>query len=208
MEEETSYLLHILFLLSFLSKGLGRHCIFRLKPTAKPSQSLRLENAQPCCKEEGLSQTHSSASLGTCPELERKGYQTWVPCLWFSREWHHRLESPAKYNDTICNINLTLAPSQAADKGRMNRAERREGTQGEGMVGVGCGVQARDEMFSEPALCWALNTLYLLSFTFQTSVPHPYPNVLFLKITWQYDFHVLMFNFISQHPSFFFNIEI
>lgn len=160
MEEETSYLLHILFLLSFLSKGLGRHCIFRLKPTAKPSQSLRLENAQPCCKEEGLSQTHSSASLGTCPELERKGYQTWVPCLWFSREWHHRLESPAKYNDTICNINLTLAPSQAADKGRMNRAERREGTQGEGMVGVG--VECRQEMKCLVSLlCVGHLTLYI-----------------------------------------------
>lgn len=57
MEEETSYLLHIL--LSVLSKGIDRHCIFSLKPTATLNQSLRLENAQSCCKEEGLSQTHN-----------------------------------------------------------------------------------------------------------------------------------------------------
>lgn len=66
------------------------------------------------------------------------------------------------------------------------------------MAGVGWGVWARNEMLSELALCWALNT-----FTFQTGAPRSHPTAPFLEMSQQGDFHAQKFNFISQHPSLF-----
>ena len=85
-----------------------------------------------------------------------------------NRECHRGLESPSTYNDTISNVSMTLAPSPVADKGRISRIKK-EAPKGKGWWGM----WARTVRFSEPALCWALNTLYLLSFTFQTGALTP-----------------------------------
>lgn len=59
---------------------------------------------------------------------------------------------------------------------------RKKGTPKEGIVAVRCEVWARNKVFNEPALCWALNTLHLLSLTFQTGALHPNSSALFLEI--------------------------
>lgn len=64
--------------LNFLSKGIGRHCIFRLKSTMKFSQSLRRECPVLRLKRRSLPDTTLSL---TEPEIEMKGCQTRAPCL-------------------------------------------------------------------------------------------------------------------------------